>query len=171
MYISSSFIIAACIQAQTIALGFTFFGVGVVSIIIFSFGYEFSTKYDDRQAIQNQNSAAGLNWALNLVAFGMLMARSISISNSIWMYLVWMGIGCLTMGIYRKVIDAVIIPELNLDDELSVAQKTDAEAGLNAPKSTKNWGVALLAGVMTVSLVQCLNTFIRDCDFELSDPH
>ena len=58
----------------------------------------------------------------------MLMARSISISNSIWMYLVWMGIGCLTMGIYRKVIDAVIIPELNLDDELSVAQKTDAEA-------------------------------------------
>jgi hypothetical protein len=26
MYISSSFIIAACIQAQTIALGFTFFG-------------------------------------------------------------------------------------------------------------------------------------------------
>jgi uncharacterized membrane protein YjfL (UPF0719 family) len=33
--------------------------VGVVSIIIFSFGYEFSTKYDDRQAIQNQNSAAG----------------------------------------------------------------------------------------------------------------
>ena len=32
-----------------------------------------------------------------------------------------------------------------------------------------NWGVGLLSGVMTVSLVQCLNTFLRDCEFEFAD--
>ena len=161
------------IQAQTIAIGFTLFAVGLGCIVLFSFGYEFMTKYDDRVAIEQKNVAAGVNWALNLVAVGLLLSRAVDASNSLWVFLVWFGVGSTLIMLYRLVIDAVVIPEINLDDELStaVASTQDGAAPLDAKPDAKNWGVAVLAGVMSISLVQCLNTFLRDCEFEMTDPH
>ena len=55
--------------------------------------------------------------------------------------------------------------EINLDDELSTARREQegetAQAPLKEVAEIKNWGVAMLAGVMEISLVQCLNTFLR----------
>jgi hypothetical protein len=55
--------------------------------------------------------------------------------------------------------------EINLDDELSTTRaKKEAEIDQElaaGPADIKNWGVALLAGVMEISLIQCLNTFLR----------
>jgi uncharacterized membrane protein YjfL (UPF0719 family) len=110
MYIGSSFVIAACIQAETIALGLTLFGSALGLIVLFSFAYELMTKFDDRKAIMEKNVASGLNWGLNLVAIGLLLSRAIAMSNSIWVLLVWFGVGFALIFVYRLLIDTVVLP-------------------------------------------------------------
>lgn len=103
---------------------------------------------------------AGLDWGLNLVAFGLLIAQAIARSNSLYVFLLWWLLGSACVLVYRKLIDVVLLPEINLDDELEL-DAVEAAAGV-----VPNWGAALLVGAMTISLVQCLNTFLRDCEFE-----
>lgn len=81
-------------------------------------------------------------------------------SNSILVFLVWSGVCSVLALAYHKLLDATVLAEVSLHDEL---EQDEAEelAGI-----LPNWGVALLAGTMNVSLVQCLNTFLRDCEFE-----
>jgi uncharacterized membrane protein YjfL (UPF0719 family) len=167
-FVGASFMIAACIQAENIALAFVFFGIGEFCLLLWSIMYEVLTKYDDRQAIHNQNVAAGLNWGLNLVAMGLLLSRALYNSNSVYVFLVWFLLGTVVMYIARKFIDYCVLPEIDLDKELSNTDETEGEQSLAARVSSENWGVALLAGTMTISFVQCLNTFLRDCPFEFN---
>ena len=167
-FVGASFIIAACIQAETVVLGIVFFGIGEVCLCIWSVAYECTTKYDDRAAIQGKNVAAGLNWGLNLVAMGLLLSRALYNSNSVLVFVVWFVCGTTVMLIARKFIDYCIFPEIDLDSELSnLDSKADEEKETLATRaSSENWGMALIAGTITISFVQCLNTFLRDCPFE-----
>ena len=135
---------------------------------IWSVAYECTTKYDDRAAIQGKNVAAGLNWGLNLVAMGLLLSRALYNSNSVLVFVVWFVCGTTVMLIARKFIDYCIFPEIDLDSELSnLDSKADEEKETLATRaSSENWGMALIAGTITISFVQCLNTFLRDCPFE-----
>jgi uncharacterized membrane protein YjfL (UPF0719 family) len=170
-FIGAAFMIAACIQAENIALGIVFFGIGEVCLCLWSVAYECTTKYDDRAAIQGKNVAAGLNWGLNLVAMGLLLSRALYTSNSVIVFVVWFGCGTTVMLVVRKFIDYCVFPEIDLDSELSnldaAGDKTEEQEALaETTISSENWGMALIAGTMTISFVQCLNTFLRDCPFE-----
>ena len=162
VYVGFSYIIAACIHAENVALAFTFFFLSTVIMVGFSFGYEYLTKYDDREAIQAKNVASGINWGLNMVAFGLLLSRSIYTSNSIWVFLAWGALGGAAIVSFRKLFDRVIIPEIGLDNVTRIDEGYRAGRG----PASNNWGVAGMAGVMTISIVQCLNSFLRDCEFE-----
>jgi uncharacterized membrane protein YjfL (UPF0719 family) len=170
-FIGASFIIAACIQAENIALGCVFFLIGEVCLCLWSVAYECTTKYNDRAAIQGRNVAAGLNWGLNLVAMGLLLSRALYNSNSVIVFLVWFVCGTTVMLVVRKFIDHCVFPEIDLDSELSNLDHAgdgtkEEEQALAKSASSENWGMALIAGTMTISFVQCLNTFLRDCPFE-----
>lgn len=168
-YIGASFIIAACIQAENVALGLVFFGIGEVCLCLWSVMYECTTKYDDRVAIEGKNVAAGLNWGLNLVAMGLLLSRALYNSNSLWVFLVWFGCGATVMLAARKFIDYCVFPEIDLDKELdNTDHPREGEMAelTQGHERSENWGVALIAGTITISFVQCLNTFLRDCPFE-----
>jgi hypothetical protein len=83
MYTGSGFIIAAVIQAENAVLSVIFFAVGEFFLVVYCFIYQKFTKFDDREAIEAKNVAAGLHWGLNLVALGLLLSRAIYLSNSI----------------------------------------------------------------------------------------
>lgn len=99
---------------------------------------------------------------------GLLLSRALYMSNSIMVLLTWWGIGTTMMLFCRVLIDKFVLPEVDLDNELHNEQKatTEEHTQLERPVSSANWGVALLQGAMTISVVQCLNTFLRDCEFE-----
>jgi uncharacterized membrane protein YjfL (UPF0719 family) len=162
-YVGAGFIVSACAQAENVALAFTFFGLGLGALVGCSLLYERVTSYDDRTQLANNNAAAGLNYGLMMAAFGLLCGRAIAVSNSVWVFLVWIALGGGLILAYRKLIDLLVLPEVSLDDELELDAE-EAQRGV-----VTNWGVGLLSGVMTVSLVQCLNTFLRDCEFEFAD--
>ena len=48
MYVGCSYIIAACMRSENAAFAFTFFALGLVAMLAFSYGFELLTKYDDR---------------------------------------------------------------------------------------------------------------------------
>lgn len=145
-FIGASFIIAACIQGENMALGIVFFLIGEACLCVWSVLFEVTTKYDDRVAIQSQNVAAGLNWGLNIVAMGLLLSRAIYMSNSVLVFFVWFVLGSTVMLIGRKFIDHCVLPEIDLDKELSNNDvATEGEAALAQPPTSENWGVALVS--------------------------
>jgi uncharacterized membrane protein YjfL (UPF0719 family) len=162
VFVGASLVVAACTQAENLALALTMFVLGLGGMLLFSLGYEQLTSYDDRRAIQSNNVAAGLNWGLSMVSFGLLVSRAVVVSNSIWVLLVWSSIGCVILLAYRKLVDETVLREIHLDDELEL-DPAEAQRGV-----ITNWGAALIAGVMSVSLAQCLNTFLRDCEYEFA---
>ena len=92
--IGSSFIISAAINGWDIsdppyATTIIFFVTSQIFLVLFQLIFEAVTKYDDEKEIQIGNAAAGLNNSLNLVAVGMLLARSIYLSRSMIMLVCW----------------------------------------------------------------------------------
>jgi len=83
MYVGSGFIIAAVMQAETFVLSLIFFGLGELAMVLFSFLYQYWTKFDDRRAVEQKNIAAGLHWGMSQAALGLLLARAIYLSNSV----------------------------------------------------------------------------------------
>ena len=136
------------------------------AMLAFSFGYEFITKYDDRLAIAQDNAAAGINWGGNLIAMGLLISRAIATSNSLWVFLVWVGLGGLVVLLYRKVIDVLVLPEVDIEKSMESVDEQVGRGVRVSENTMSNWGVGLLAGVMKISLVTFLNTFLRGCEFE-----
>ena len=57
-YVGTGFIIAACIQAETMPIGIILFLAAEVLVILYSFIYEAATAYDDRKAIKDDRNAA-----------------------------------------------------------------------------------------------------------------
>ena len=160
IYIGSSFVVAACTHAENVSLAVSFFLCGMAAMVAFSFGYERVTSYDDQAAIKGNNAAAGVDWACNMAAFGLLVSQAVERSNSILVFVIWSAAGSACTLLYRKVIDVTVLREIDLDAELELDAE-EAAAGV-----LPNWGVALLNGVVTISLVQTINTFLRDCEYE-----
>ena len=97
---------------------------------------------------------------------GLLISRAIATSNSLWVFLVWVGLGGLVVLFYRKVIDVLVLPEVDIEKSMESVDEQVGRGVRVSENTMGNWGVGLLAGVMKISLVTCLNTFLRGCEFE-----
>jgi len=47
------------------------------------------TKFDDAEAIQKNNVASGIHWGLSLCSLGLILSRSIYLSQSLVVFVVW----------------------------------------------------------------------------------
>ena len=83
------------------------------------------------------------------------------------MFGVWCAVGTPLLLLTNRAVDTIIFPDVNIEDEIhldvSVGKQSDDNSG---PGGAQNWGIALVAGTVSVSMAQLLNTFLRDCAFE-----
>jgi hypothetical protein len=72
---------------------------------------------------------------------------------------------------FRFVTDWIVLPSIHLEATIECLDRLRPD--VYAPRRVNkqgNWGTALVAGSVTISLAQLLNTFLRDCPFALGIP-
>lgn len=100
----------------------------------YSYLYQMSTAYDDERSIKSKNAAGGLHWGLNLAALGLFLGRALQLSQSLVVFLVWFGLGAPILLTVTKIVNVLIFPALNVEDELyTEAPPPDTVANPVAP--------------------------------------
>lgn len=151
-YIGSAFIIRSVIIGEPIgwfyeiSLTLFYFFLGQFSFYLYSILYQKVVRYDFHQEIHSGNAAAGISFAANLVAIGLLLAIPIKTSYSLVLFATWFVLGSTVMALFRFVVDRIIIPLEKLDEEIH---------------KDKNWGVAFLEGCFAIGAVVVLQTIFR----------
>ena len=148
-----------------------FFFSSQMLFFVFQLLFEAVTKYDDAKEVELGNSAAGLNNGLNLVAVGMLLGRSIYLSHSLITLICWAILTYPIIFLFRKVADVIVLPNIHLEATIECLDRLRPDVfAPKRPCKQGNWGTALVAGAVTISLAQLLNTFLRDCPFNAGIP-
>jgi len=152
-YIASGMVIGASLSGETHGWGEDFASTGIFFLlgqfllVVWGFIYQIITTYDDQKEVGRGNAAAGVNFGLNLIAMGLLLANPVSKSDSIVAFVLWFALGTLAMVLMRFLIDLVILRGQKLDKEIA---------------EDSNWGAALIQGSISITFVQIINTFMRD---------
>jgi uncharacterized membrane protein YjfL (UPF0719 family) len=174
--IGSSFIIAAAINGWQVSdppygSAIIFFIASQLLFFVFQLIFEAMTKYDDEKEVQLGNAACGLNNGLNLIAVGMLLGRSTYVSHSLVMLVCWALVTFPLIFFFRLITDLIVLPNINLEATIECLDRLRPDIWVPArPCKQGNWGTALVAGTVTISLAQLLNTFLRDCPFNMGIP-
>lgn len=73
--------------------------------------------------------------------------------------------------ITRVLTDKIVLPNIHLEATIECLDRLRPDVfAPRRPCKQGNWGTALVAGTVTISLAQLLNTFLRDCPFDLGIP-
>eukprot|EP00277_Geminigera_cryophila_P040081 CAMPEP_0173112566 /NCGR_PEP_ID=MMETSP1102-20130122/46147_1 /TAXON_ID=49646 /ORGANISM="Geminigera sp., Strain Caron Lab Isolate" /LENGTH=701 /DNA_ID=CAMNT_0014013767 /DNA_START=108 /DNA_END=2213 /DNA_ORIENTATION=- len=162
----------ALVEAGSL-IGSSFIVGAVTQLLFFVFQliFEAITVYDDEKEVELGNAAAGLNNGLNLVAVGMLLARATYLSHSLVMLVCWAVVTYPLIFIFRIVTDKIVLPHISFEATIECLDRLrpDVDAP-RRPCRQGNWGTALVAGAVTISVAQLLNTFLRDCPFLFGVP-
>jgi hypothetical protein len=80
---------------------------------------------------------------------------------------VWFAVGAPLLLAMNLVVDKIIFPHVSIEDEIHLDLAQGGQSDNNdGPGGARNWGIALVAGTVAISMAQLLNTFLRDCAFE-----
>ncbi|PCI29593.1 MAG: hypothetical protein COB67_03715 [SAR324 cluster bacterium] len=148
-YLGSAMIIRSIITGESlgwmadITLTLAYFLLAQFTFLLYSRLYQKIIRYDFHQELKEGNVAAGVSFGINLVAMGILLAVPLSSSFSLLLFLAWFVLGSAVLAFFRFVMDRIIIPLENLDEEIHQDQ---------------NWGVALLEGCFSLAAVVVLQT-------------
>lgn len=148
-YIGSAMIIRSIIIGEPIGWAFEisltlfYFFLGQLAFFLYSLLYQKVTAYDYHREIGEGNAAAGIAFAFNLAAMGILLAIPIRTSYSLLLFLIWFVLGSAVMAFFRFVMDRIIVPLEKLDEEIH---------------QDKNWGIAFLEGCFSIAAVITLQT-------------
>ncbi len=146
-YMGSAMIIRSVIIGEPIgwvfeiSLTIFYFLLGQLSFYIFSLLYQKITQYDFHKEIDEGNAAAGISFAFNLTAIGILLSIPIKTSYSLVVFVAWFVLGSTVLALFRFIVDRIIIPSEKLDEEIHQDQ---------------NWGIALLEGCFAIAAVVIL---------------
>lgn len=142
-YIASGLIIGGGITGS-FSLGTTVlpFLAGQVGLVLFALLYQKLTSYDDQKEIgEKKNTAAGVAFAGNLLAYGIILMKAVSMGGEgvemrvdrLWHFFYYALIGCILLVVVRWVTDRVFLPKEKLSKEIVEDQNLSAgfvEAGL-----------------------------------------
>ncbi len=120
-----------------------YFAIAQAAFIIFGRLYQKLSGFDLHSEIEADNAAAGLAFGLNLVAVGLLIADYIAAYNSLFGLIVWIPISFFMLVTGRYIADRMLLPGVNLDDEIS---------------RDRNWGAALIEGGMALIIALVVGT-------------
>ena len=104
---------------------FAFLGLGLVTLILYTLFYEFSTSYDIHDQIEDNNVAIGVVLAGNLVAIGVVVFKAIFGDFTTWEegiagFLTYAVAGFILLYLVRMVVDLILFPKVSVAHELAV---------------------------------------------------
>lgn len=124
------------------------FAAGQTALVLFALLYQKLTKHDDLLEIgEKKNTAAGIAYAGNLLAYSIILMKGVSMSGGgieqpmdlLWHFLYYAIAGSVLLVVIRAVTDRVFLPKAKLHDEIVRDQNLSAgfiEAGLALAVST-----------------------------------
>eukprot|EP00003_Mantamonas_plastica_P008498 TRINITY_DN1748_c0_g1_i3.p2 TRINITY_DN1748_c0_g1~~TRINITY_DN1748_c0_g1_i3.p2 ORF type:complete len:187 (-),score=74.03 TRINITY_DN1748_c0_g1_i3:41-601(-) len=132
--------------AGDLAVTAAWFALGQACLIIFMKLYQLGTKYDDMAEIVKGNVAAGVGFAMSIIALGMLLSNPIRKgSDSLLAFTFSFIFGMVVLFLMRLFVDRFLLPGKRLDNEIEL---------------DRNWGAALLEGAMAIAVAATYNTFL-----------
>lgn len=112
-----------------------FFICGQIAFVVFGFFYQWLTKFDLHEEIENDNVAAGVGFGMSLIAIGIMLSGYVMKYDSIAGFGLWLVFSIIVLISCRVLIDKVVLPGGLLDDEIV---------------KDKNWGAALIEGGVAI---------------------
>ena len=163
-YIASGLIVAGALQGSPEDLPglgdlvtlLVAFAIGQLALVVFSWIYQRLTAYDNQKELgEGKNLAAGVAFGGNLLAFGLILMKSMCFDAAAEEEWTWVskllhvgyyaGAGCVLLVLARLVTDLVFLPKVRITKE--IVQDKNLNAGLME---------AGLAAAMGTALVFCL---------------
>jgi uncharacterized membrane protein YjfL (UPF0719 family) len=129
-YIGSGLIVAGGIRGSLdMVSALLSFAIGQVAFVAFGLIYQLLTKYDDEEEIsKNKNLAAGIAFAGNLLAYGMILMRGVRIDDAVvetWSLadrslnaLYYALAGCVLLVVARVITDRAFLPGGKVSEEI-----------------------------------------------------
>ncbi len=133
--IASGFIIFGSVQGQggSIWTVIGFWAIGQVILILAGLIYNLITPYSIHDEIEKDNVAAGVSFAGAMVAIGAIIGFAAESDFESWAinlpdYLGYAALGLALLPLIRLLTDKVLLPTVNLTDEIAGQQKPNVGA-------------------------------------------
>ena len=153
-YIASGLIIAGAIHGEGggIVTAISFFFMGQIFIILFTWIYDFITPFDLHKELEEDNVAAGVAFGGTIIALGIILMSALSGKFIGWKinggYFLLDGIlGFILLPIFRIFFDKLIIPKSDLNHEI---------------KNDRNLGAAFLEITIAIGFATILFFVLKD---------
>jgi uncharacterized membrane protein YjfL (UPF0719 family) len=135
MSIASGFIIFGAIQGKggSIWTVIIFWAIGQIILILAGLIYNLITPYKIHDEIEKDNIAAGVSFAGALVAVGVIVGLAAESDFESWTtslpdYLGYAALGLALLPLIRLLTDKVLLPTVNLTDEIARQEKPNVGA-------------------------------------------
>ncbi len=135
MSIASGFIIFGAVQGKggSIWTVIVFWAIGQIILILAGLIYNLITPYKIHDEIKKDNVAAGVSFAGALVAVGVIVGLAAESDFESWAtslpdYLGYAALGLALLPLIRLLTDKVLLPTVNLTDEIARQEKPNVGA-------------------------------------------
>ena len=104
---------------------FAFLGLGLLTLILYTLVYEFTTSYDVHDEIERDNVAVGVALAGNLIAISIVVFKAVFGDFTTWEegiagFLTFAVIGAALLFVVRTLVDLILFPKVSMAQELTV---------------------------------------------------
>jgi len=104
---------------------FAFLGLGLLTVILYTLFYEFTTSYDVHDEIERDNVAVGVALAGNLIAISIVVFKAVFGDFTTWEegiagFLTFAVIGTALLFVVRTLVDLILFPKVSMAQELTV---------------------------------------------------
>ncbi len=146
-YIATALVIRAVLGDEESGSFFAELGTAVlwfilsqVLLLAFCFIYQKCTRFDLHAELERDNAAAGVALGGNLIAFGLLLEFFLTRYDSLLALAIWGIAAAVLLMIVRRIVDKLLLPGTQLDNEI---------------RKDQNWGAALIevASAIGISLL------------------
>ena len=104
---------------------FAFLGLGLLTVILYTLFYEFTTSYDVHDEIERDNVAVGVALAGNLIAISIVVFKAVFGDFTTWEegiagFLTFAVVGTALLFVVRMLVDLILFPKVSVAQELTV---------------------------------------------------
>ncbi len=146
-YVGSALIIRAALFGEDasfiagVVSTLIYFVIGQLGFIVFSWIYQWISRYDLHAEIEKDNISAGVAFGASMIAIAILLSGFIMRYDSLLGFLAWFVASLFFLMVSRYIVDKLLLPGALLDEEISRDQ---------------NWGAALIEGGVAIILAMLL---------------
>ncbi len=119
-----------------------YFLIAQLAFIVFGILYAAVTKLKVHEELEQDNSAVGVAFGMDLVAIGILLSGYLTWHYSLLGLVLWFVVGAILLLLTRLVVDKLVLPKSALNHEIV---------------KDRNWGAAIIEGSVAIVIALILN--------------